>query len=181
MINTYIRIQLVVALVVLSSTVIAQPTDFQSREKLIEQGFEVPSLEVLVSSSEIVLMGDVLTGKSRWIGKKILTDWKVGVRDFYKGKPDKTIVVTTYGGQVDDIAQDFTHSAQLSAGSSVVLFLAPKSDQSLKLSENGYFVSYDEYGVVTLLRDGESKSRLRNNTGISQWLDSLKKEIDDIQ
>lgn len=137
----------------------------------------MPDVKTVHAASEFVVLADIGESKSRWAGKKIVTDWDVRVRESLKGRAPKRLIVTTYGGEVDNIAQDFSHSAQLISGETAILFLAPISERSAKLSPDGHFVAYDTHGVVRVLETGQSKSRLENNRRLKRHLDKMKSDI----
>ena len=83
-------------------------------------------LEYLVAENGLIVVGEVLSARSYWndSGTLILTDVQVAISDVLKGKlADREITVTLPGGRVGDETIAVLGGAELTPGSSYVLFL----------------------------------------------------------
>ena len=132
-----------------------------------------PSIEAMARYSDFVVVGHVGEGRSYWRGKKIYTDWTVEVVRDLKGQAPKRVQVTTLGGAVPPLRQYATHTAQLESGETAVLFLARPTDQQREAGLEGLTVLGGEYGVITLIRPGQAKSRLQHNRRLVRYVDDI--------
>ena len=127
----------------------------------------------LSEKSDIILEGKVVKQKSDWNQDKtrIFTEVTLQVDEYLKGNSgNKTIVVTTPGGEVGEVGELYTHMPSFKNDEDVLLFVKEdKRDQSYKVL-NG------KDGKLTLYKDKKTGEKVTSfNTKIS----TLKKEIKD--
>ncbi|MBM4372387.1 MAG: hypothetical protein FJ098_12080 [Deltaproteobacteria bacterium] len=83
------------------------------------------TLDELVSRSDRVILGDVVSSKAEMdqdLGR-ISTIHRVAVRETWKGAPAAEVEVVTMGGETSELGQLVPGEARLSPGDRVVLFL----------------------------------------------------------
>ncbi|HZB28149.1 MAG TPA: hypothetical protein VE282_06250 [Gemmatimonadales bacterium] len=84
------------------------------------------SLEKLVATNEMVVLGEALEAHSYWGpgASLILTDVRFAVSEVLKGeRPEKELTITLPGGRVGDRTHVLVGTAVLEPGNSYVLFL----------------------------------------------------------
>ncbi len=85
---------------------------------------ELP-VEQMSQRSETVVVGRVVSNRSRWVGKIIVTVSEVQVLDILKGEPaGDSFTLAWLGGRVGNFAQSVTHMEQLEEGELAVLFMS---------------------------------------------------------
>jgi hypothetical protein len=130
-------------------------------------------LKELSDKSDVILEGKVVKQNSSWNQNKtrIFTEVTVQVDEYLKGsKGNKTLVVTTPGGEVGDVGELYTHMPKFSNDEQVLLFVKEdKKDKSLKVA-NG------EEGKITLYDDKITGEKV---TSSNQKISTLKKQIKD--
>ena len=130
-------------------------------------------MQNLTEKSDMILEGKVVKQNSSWNQNKtrIFTEVTIQVDEYLKGSSgNKTIVVTTPGGEVGGVGELYTHMPKFSNDEQVLLFVKEnKKDKRLKVS-NG------EEGKITLYNDKITGEKV---TSSNQKISSLKKEIKD--
>jgi hypothetical protein len=130
-------------------------------------------MQNLTEKSDLILEGKVVKQNSSWNQNKtrIFTEVTVQVDEYLKGNSgNKTIVVTTPGGEVGDVGELYTHMPKFSNDEQVLLFVKEdKKDKRLKVS-NG------EEGKITLYNDKTTGEKV---TSSNKKISTLKKEIRD--
>ena len=125
----------------------------------------------LSKGADIILTGKVVKQNSSWNqdGSRIYTAVEIEAEEYLKGDYNqKTIVLTTLGGEVDNIGELYSHMPRFSNDEEVLLFVKnDKKDLSYKLL-NG------EQGKLTLQVDKNGGEKI---TGFNMKISELKKEI----
>jgi hypothetical protein len=125
----------------------------------------------LSENSDVILEGKVVKQNSSWNQNKtrIYTEVTVEIDEYLKGnKGNKTLIVTTPGGEVGDVGELYSHMPSFSNDEEVLLFV--KKD---KQGEN-YKVLNGEDGKLTLYRDKKTGEKV---TSFNKKISTLKKEI----
>lgn len=122
-------------------------------------------------SAEVILTGKVTKQNSSWNKDKtrIYTEVSVEVDEYLKGNNNnKTLVVTTPGGEVGEVGELYTHMPRFSKDEEVLLFVKKdKKDMSYKVL-NG------EDGKITLYTDKKTGEKV---TSSNKKISKLKNEI----
>jgi len=91
-------------------------------------------LEDLAKKAEVIVVGKVSNVKSEWNNEKtrIYTKVTVDVGEYVKGEtPDRTLVVTQLGGEVDGVGELYTHTPRFSKEEEVLIFARKDSKNNL--------------------------------------------------
>ena len=121
--------------------ILSVPSNAQQNQKLVQN---------LTENSDLILEGKVVKQSSRWNSDKsrIYTDVSLEVEEYLKGnKGNKTITVTTLGGEVDGVGELYSHMPTFKNDEEVLLFV--KKDKE----GDNYKVLDGEDGKMTLNRD----------------------------
>jgi len=125
----------------------------------------------LSENSDVILEGKVVKQNSSWNQNKtrIYTEVTVEVDEYLKGnRGNKTLIVTTPGGEVGEVGELYSHMPSFSKDEEVLLFVKKdKKDESYKVL-NG------EEGKLTLYRDKKTGEKV---TSFNKKISTLKKEI----
>lgn len=130
-------------------------------------------MKELSENSDIILEGKVIQKKSNWNENKtrIYTNVTLQVDDYLKGNQgNKTIVVTTPGGEVGEIGELYSHVANFNNNEDVLVFV--KEDKKNK----NYKVLNGEEGKMTLYNDKITGEKV---TPSNMKMSKLKEEIKD--
>jgi hypothetical protein len=87
--------------------------------------FGAASVEELTSRATIVAVGRVTSLQSEWTNgrTRIVTKVTLTVDQYLKGgRPDRTLIITIPGGEVDGVGELYTHVARFSRREEVVVF-----------------------------------------------------------
>lgn len=125
----------------------------------------------LSKGADIILTGKVVKQNSSWNhdGSRIYTAVEIQTEEYLKGDYNqKTIVLTTLGGEVDNIGELYSHMPRFSNDEEVLLFV--KKDKK----DLSYKVLNGEQGKLTLLADKNGGEKI---TGFNMKISELKKEI----
>jgi len=129
------------------------------------------NLKSLSAGADVILTGKVAKQSSSWNKDKtrILTEVSVEVEEYLKGNSsNKTIVVTTLGGEVGEVGELYTHMPRFSKDEDVLLFV--KKDKK----DLAYKVFNGEDGKMTLYTDEKTGEKM---TSSNKKVSSLKREI----
>ena len=121
--------------------------------------------------ADVILTGKVTKQNSSWNKDKtrIYTDVTLEVEEYLKGNnSNKTLVVTTPGGEVGEVGELYTHMPRFSKDEEVLLFV--KKDKQ----ETNYKVLNGEDGKMTLYTDKKTGEKI---TSSNKKISKLKKEI----
>ena len=125
----------------------------------------------LAKDADVILTGKVVEQKSQWNHDqtRISTQSTIKVDEYLKGSNiDKSIIVTTPGGEVGEVGELYTHMPRFSNDEDVLLFVKKdKKDMSYKVV-NG------EDGKLTLYKDKKTGEIV---TSFNRKISALKKEI----
>lgn len=125
----------------------------------------------LSEGADIILTGKVITQNSAWDkeGSRIFTNVVIQAEEYIKGDfTEKTIVLTTPGGEVGEIGELYSHVPRFSTNEDVLLFL--KKDK-----KNVNFTVFDgESGKITLYNDKMTGEKI---TSRNKKITTLKNEI----
>jgi len=127
-------------------------------------------MENLSQNADIILTGKVVEQKSSWNKEKtrIITNAVVQAEEYLKGDySEKTLIVTTQGGEVGDIGELYSHMPRFNNDEEVLLFV--KKDKK----DLNYKILNGEDGKLTLYRDKNGELVTSSNKKIS----TLKNEI----
>jgi hypothetical protein len=146
---------------------------------LILSGFKSTSLSQTIQSdiqslskgADVILTGKVTKQNSSWNKDKtrIYTDVSVEVDEYLKGNSsNKTIVVTTPGGEVGEVGEIYSHMPKFKNEEEVLLFV--KKDKK----EMNYIVVNGEEGKIALYTDKKTGEKV---TSSNKKVSMLKNEI----
>ena len=128
-------------------------------------------IKSLAQNADVILTGKVVEQKSHWNHDqtRISTQSTIKVDEYLKGNNiDKSIIVTTPGGEVGEVGELYTHMPRFSSDEDVLLFVKQdKKDMSYKIL-NG------EDGKLTLYKDKNTGEIV---TSFNKKISVLKKEI----
>jgi hypothetical protein len=128
-------------------------------------------IQSLTKGAEMILTGKVTRQNSSWNKDKtrIYTDVTVEVDEYLKGtSSNKTIVVTTPGGEVGEVGEIYSHMPKFKNEEEVLLFV--KKDK-----ENmSYKVVNGEEGKIALYTDKKTGEKV---TSSNKKVSMLKNEI----
>jgi hypothetical protein len=130
-------------------------------------------MKKLSENSDLIVEGKVVQKKSNWNENKtrIYTDVTLQVDEYLKGNQgNKTIVVTTPGGEVDEVGELYTHMPRFENDENVLVFVKEN-----KKSKN-YKVLNGEEGKMTLYNDKITGEKV---TPSNMKMSKLKEEIKD--
>lgn len=133
--------------------------------------FNQQKMQKLSEKADLILEGKVVKMNSSWNKNKsrIYTDVTVQVNEYLKGnRENKTIVITTPGGEVDGVGELYTHMPRFNNDENVLLFV--KSDNS----KNTFKVFNGEDGKITLYEDKLTGEKV---TASKLKVSTIKKEI----
>ena len=146
---------------------------------LLLSGFKISTLSQtkptdiknLSVAADVILTGKVTKQNSSWNKDRtrIYTDVSVEVDEYLKGtSSNKTLVVTTPGGEVGEVGELYSHMPRFSKDEEVLLFVKKdKKDMSYKVL-NG------EDGKMTLYTDKKTGEKV---TSSNKKISTLKNEI----
>jgi len=148
---------------------------------LLLSGFKSTSLSQTIQSdiqslskgADVILTGKVTKQNSSWNKDKsrIYTDVTLEVEEYLKGNNgNKTLVVTTPGGEVGEVGELYTHMPRFSKDEEVLLFV--KKDTK----DMSYKVVNGEEGKIALYTDKKTGEKV---TSSNRKISTLKKEIKD--
>ena len=146
---------------------------------LLLSGFKISTLSQtkptdiknLSVEADVILTGKVTKQNSSWNKDKtrIFTDVTLEVEEYLKGNNNnKTLVVTTPGGEVGEVGELYTHMPRFSKDEEVLLFV--KKDKQ----ETNYKVLNGEDGKMTLYTDKKTGEKI---TSSNKKISKLKNEI----
>jgi hypothetical protein len=130
-------------------------------------------MKKLSENSDLIVEGKVVQKKSKWNDNKtrIYTDVTLQVDEYLKGNQgNKTIVVTTPGGEVGEVGELYTHMPKFENDENVLVFV--KEDKKNK----NYKVLNGEDGKMTLYKDKVTGEKV---TPSNMKMSKLKEEIKD--
>jgi len=125
----------------------------------------------LSENSDIILEGKVTQKKSNWNENKtrIFTEVTLQVDEYLKGnKVNKSIVVTTPGGEVGEVGELYTHMPRFNNDENVLVFI--KEDKK----DKSYKVLNGEDGKMTLYNDKLTGEKVNSS---HKKISMIKKEI----
>ena len=146
---------------------------------LLLSGFKISTLSQtmptdiknLSVAADVILTGKVTKQNSSWNKDKtrIYTDVTLEVDEYLKGNSsNKTLVVTTPGGEVGEVGELYTHMPRFSKDEEVLLFV--KKDTK----DMSYKVLNGEDGKMTLYTDKKTGEKV---TSSNKKISKLKNEI----
>ena len=139
---------------------------FESNSQTVQS-----QIKYLTKTADVILTGKVVNQKSQWNHDqtRISTQSTIKVDEYLKGNNiDKSIIVTTPGGEVGEVGELYTHMPRFSSDEDVLLFVKQdKKDMSYKIL-NG------EDGKLTLYKDKNTGEIV---TSFNKKISVLKKEI----
>ena len=146
---------------------------------LLLSGFKSTSLSQIIQSdiqslskgADVILTGKVTKQNSSWNKDKsrIYTDVTLEVEEYLKGNNrNKTLVITTPGGEVGEVGELYTHMPRFSKDEEVLLFV--KKDTK----DMSYKVVNGEEGKIALYTDKKTGEKV---TSSNRKISTLKKEI----
>ena len=151
---------------------------------LLLSGFKSTSLSQTIQSdiqslskgADVILTGKVTKQNSSWNKDKsrIYTDVTLEVEEYLKGNNgNKTLVVTTPGGEVGEVGELYTHMPRFSKDEEVLLFV--KKDTK----DMNYKVLNGEDGKMTLYTDKKTGEKITSsNKKISKLKNEIKKYVE---
>jgi len=125
----------------------------------------------LSEGADIILTGKVITQNSAWNkeGSRIFTNVVIQAEEYIKGDYiEKTIVLTTPGGEVGEIGELYSHVPRFSTDEEVLLFV--KKDKK----SNNFTVFDGESGKISLYNDKTTGEKV---TSRNKKITTLKSEI----
>jgi len=128
-------------------------------------------IKTLSKGADVIITGKVVIQKSQWNNDKtrISTQSTIAVDEYLKGNQgNKTIVVTTPGGEVGEVGELYTHMPRFENDEDVLVFV--KEDKKNK----NYKVLNGEEGKMTLYNDKITGEKV---TPSNIKMSKLKKEI----
>ena len=146
---------------------------------LLLSGFKISSLSQTMPTdiknlsvgADVILTGKVTKQNSSWNKDKtrIYTEVSVEVDEYLKGNNNnKTLVVTTPGGEVGEVGELYTHMPRFSKDEEILLFV--KKDTK----DMNYKVLNGEDGKMTLYTDKKTGEKV---TSSNKNISKLKNEI----
>ncbi len=146
---------------------------------LLLSGFKISTLSQtkptdiknLSAGADVILTGKVSKQNSSWNKDKtrIYTEVTVEVDEYLKGNNNnKSLVVTTPGGEVGEVGELYSHMPRFSKDEEVLLFV--KKDKK----DLAYKVLNGEDGKMTLYTDKKTGEKV---TASNKKISSLKNEI----
>lgn len=130
-----------------------------------------PKIENLTKQADVILTGKVIEQKSEWNNNqtRISTQSTIQVDEYLKGNEiNKTITITTPGGEVGEVGELYTHMPKFSKAEDVLLFV--KKDKN----NAAYKIVDGEDGKLTLYKDQKTGETI---TSFNKKISSLKQEI----
>ncbi len=128
-------------------------------------------MQKLSENADLILEGKVVKQNSSWNKDKtrIFTDVTLQVDEYIKGnRGNKTIVITTPGGEVDGVGELYTHMPRFTNDEDVLLFV--KADKK----NNTFKVFNGEDGKIPLIKDKATGEKV---TSFNKKISTLKQEI----
>lgn len=128
-------------------------------------------IENLTKQADVILTGKVIEQKSEWNNNqtRISTQTTIQVDEYLKGNEvNKSIIITTPGGEVGDVGELYTHMPKFSKEEDVLLFV--KRDRN----NTAYKIVDGEDGKLTLYKDQKTGETV---TSFNKKISSLKQEI----
>jgi hypothetical protein len=146
---------------------------------LLLSGFKITSLSQTMPTdiknlsvgADVILTGKVTKQNSSWNKDKtrIYTDVTLEVEEYLKGNnSNKTLVVSTPGGEVGEVGELYSHMPRFSKDEEVLLFI--KKDKK----DLSYKVLNGEDGKMTLYTDKKTGEKV---TSSNRKISKLKNEI----
>lgn len=136
------------------------------------------TIEDLVKKAESIVQGTVRRSRTEWSsnGKIILTTYTIDVEETIKGKPGRSIELTTVGGQVGDITLYVAGMPAFQTGERAIVFVERSGSWSTisGLGQGKFTVANGEiFNQVEGLHfpDGQSARQLR------MPVDAFKKQL----
>lgn len=128
-------------------------------------------LQTLAQDADVIVVGQVISVESFWVGQRIKTRARVAVEQGLKGvKGGQQVTVEVPGGGVGDIGQKVPGAPTFSEGESVVLFLTGSLGQAplkvLGLSQGKVSVEYGLTGPEVVWRLNGLTPVLRTAEGL---------------
>jgi hypothetical protein len=117
-------------------------------------------LEDLTKRAEVIVVGKISNVKSVWNNEKtrIYTKVTVDVGEYVKGEnPDRTLVITQLGGEVDGVGELYTHTPRFSKEEEVLLFVKKDSRNNLMIEggdEGKYVVTKNKLTGEKMVQGG---------------------------
>ena len=106
-------------------------------------------LEDLTKKADVIARGNVTNVQSEWSSDKtrIFTKVTLAVDEYVKGeKPERTLVITHLGGEVNGVGELYTHTPRFAKGEEVLVF--GKKDR-----KNNLIVTGGDAGKVLVTKD----------------------------
>jgi hypothetical protein len=146
---------------------------------LLLSGFKITSLsqtiptdiKKLSAEADVILTGKVTKQNSSWNqdNTRIFTEVTVEIDEYLKGSnTNKTLVVTTPGGEVGEVGELYTHMPRFNKDEEVLLFVK-KDKKDLR-----YKVLNGDDGKMTLYTDKKTGEKM---TSSNRKISILKNEI----
>jgi agmatine/peptidylarginine deiminase len=132
-------------------------------------------MEILSQNADIILTGKVVEQKSFWNKDKtrINTNAVVQAEEYLKGDySEKTLIVTTLGGEIDDVGELYSHMPRFTNDEEVLLFVK-KDKKDMK-----YKILNGEDGKLTLYRDKSGELMTSFNKKISALKNEIKNYVE---
>lgn len=130
-----------------------------------------PKIENLTKQADVILTGKVIEQKSEWNNNqtRIFTQSTIQVDEYLKGNEvNKSITITTPGGEVGDVGELYTHMPKFTKEEDVLLFV--KKDKN----NTAYKILDGEDGKLTLVKNEKTGELV---TSSNKRVSSLKSEI----
>ena len=135
----------------------------------------VSKIKNLSEGADIILTGKVVEQNSSWNKDKtrIYTNVVVQAEEYLKGDySEKSIALTTLGGEVDEVGELYSHMPRFSNEEEVLLFIK-KDKKDMK-----YKVFNGEDGKLTLYRDKNGEMVTSGDKKISVLKNEIKNFVD---
>ncbi|GAA6137911.1 hypothetical protein NBRC116583_16580 [Arenicella sp. 4NH20-0111] len=141
----------------------------------IDPDSEIGQIQQSAAKSDAVVMGRVLSKKSTWIGKVIVTTATIDVLETMKGKTNRQVQVSYPGGVIGPIAQYVTHTPALNVDEVAVLFISEPQSEALKKMDSFEFST--EKSKVAILAPEQDESRLEENVRLTRHLNRIRAAV----
>ncbi len=148
-------------------TIILSSQNFYS-QVLVDQNNE-KQIKQLTKSSDLIIVGKVLSKKSFWNHDKsrIFTDVSIEAEEYLKGKSSPNITITVPGGEIGEIGELYTHMPKFDDEEEMILFAQKDKKNQLRVTEG-------ELGKIRLITNKETGQKF---TASKKRVDDFKKEI----
>jgi hypothetical protein len=121
----------------MASSLLPQPALSQSKGSAAIDALKPLTTDELTSRSDVIVVGKVTERKSEWNNNKsrIYTRVTLAVDQCLKGDAaQKTITITTLGGEVDGVGELYTHTPSFKPDEKVVVFAQKDKQGSLRVA-----------------------------------------------